>query len=214
MRVAVLSESPADEAAIRILVDGILGRQTQPIVPPLRSRGWPSVLHNLPVVLKHLHYRTDAEALVVVVDSDRSHLHRPEHNQPGRADSACRLCQLRDIITQTQSHLRPQSSRQPPSIQTAIGVAVPAIEAWYRCGIDPHVSEGTLDQRLHTESTTHIKNSLKRDAYGTDRPSLPLETQVAIEAARLLVQNLPILEQLFPNGFGPLAHSVRTWLNL
>jgi hypothetical protein len=40
MRVAVLSESHADEVAIRILVDGILGRQTQPIaLLPIWSRG-------------------------------------------------------------------------------------------------------------------------------------------------------------------------------
>ena len=40
MKVAVLSESPADEAAIRILIDGILGRPTQPAdMPPIRTRG-------------------------------------------------------------------------------------------------------------------------------------------------------------------------------
>ena len=40
MKVAVLSESPADEAAIRILIDGILGRPTQSAdMPPIRTRG-------------------------------------------------------------------------------------------------------------------------------------------------------------------------------
>ncbi len=39
MKVAVLSESPADEAAIRILLDGILGRPTQSTdIPPIQTR--------------------------------------------------------------------------------------------------------------------------------------------------------------------------------
>ena len=78
MKVSVLSESSADEAAIRILVDGILGTETEPIPPPrLRTRGWPSVLKDVPTVVRHLHYRTDADAFVLVVDSDDSPLHDP-----------------------------------------------------------------------------------------------------------------------------------------
>ena len=72
MKVAILSESPADEAAIRILIDGIIGGPTQPAdMPPIRTRGVSGVFTILPTVLKHLHYRTDADALVIVVDSDR-----------------------------------------------------------------------------------------------------------------------------------------------
>jgi hypothetical protein len=37
------------------------------------------------------------------------------------------------------------------------------------------------------------------------------ETQVATAAAQRLTQDLPTLEQLFPNGFGPLARDVRNW---
>lgn len=67
MRVAVLSESPADEAAIRILVDGIIGRPTQlAAMPPIRARGVSGVFNILPAILKHLHYRTDADALIIV----------------------------------------------------------------------------------------------------------------------------------------------------
>jgi hypothetical protein len=71
MKVVVLSESSADEAAIRVLVNGILGRETEDVPSlPLRSRGWPSVIKVLPTVIKFLYYRTDAEALVVIADSD------------------------------------------------------------------------------------------------------------------------------------------------
>lgn len=210
MKVAVLSESLADEAAIRILVDGILGRQTQLITPPrLRTRGWPSVLQVLPSVLKHLHYRTDAEAFVLVVDSNDSPVHQNAHDQPGGADQQCRLCQLREVVGRVQSQLRPVSGRPP--IKTAAGLAVPGIEAWYRCGLDPHVTEAAWIQALQSRTYPYTKNSLKRDVYGTDRPSLDLETQRAVEEARRLVRNLPVIEGLFPNGFGVLARGVRSW---
>ena len=85
MKVAVLSESPADEAAIRILVEGLLGRTIEPPpMPPIRSRGHDAVVASLPTVLKHLHYRTDAEALVVVLDSDRSPVHDPSSTLGGQ----------------------------------------------------------------------------------------------------------------------------------
>lgn len=84
MKVAVLGESPIDEAAVRVLVEGILVRQTQQVEYfQLRSRGWPSVLRILPNVLQHLYYRTDAEGLVVVADLDDSPLHQETHDQLG-----------------------------------------------------------------------------------------------------------------------------------
>ena len=140
MKVAVLSESPADESAIRILVDGILGRQTQPTdMPPIRARGVSGVFTILPTVLKHLHYRTDADALVIVVDSDRTPVHKPEHEQADSTDERCRLCKIRQMVGSVLTHLRPVQGR--PQIKVAAGIAVPAIEAWYRCGLAPHVTE-------------------------------------------------------------------------
>jgi hypothetical protein len=210
MKVAILSESLADEVALRILVDGILGRQTQPAnLPPLRTRGWPAVLRVLPSVLQHLHYQTDAEALVVVTDTNHSPVHQAAHDQPGGRDNRCRLCQLREQMTQIQSHLRPVAGRQP--LQTAVGVAAPAIEAWYRCGVDPHASEATWVQHLQAGSYTHIKSGLKQAVYGTDHPSPAQETRRASEAAQRLTQNLSVLADLFPNGFRPLVRDVRSW---
>ena len=43
MRVAILSESGADEAAMRILVDAILGITTVPVAIQLVTRGWPDL---------------------------------------------------------------------------------------------------------------------------------------------------------------------------
>jgi hypothetical protein len=104
MKLVVLSESPDNEAAIRVLVDGILGTKTDHIAPPyLRTRGWSQLLTVLPGVLKHLHYHTDADALVVVVDSDDSVPHRQNHRLPESA--SCRLCRLRSLADQVQSDL-------------------------------------------------------------------------------------------------------------
>ena len=84
MKVAILSESGADEAAVRILVGGALGREALSVaMPPIRTRGWPSVLQVIPTIMRYLHYRTDAEALVIVADANHSPLHQLLHEEPG-----------------------------------------------------------------------------------------------------------------------------------
>ena len=208
MKLAVFSESPADEAAIRIIVEGILDTQTELIaLPSLRTRGWPSVRNVLPSVLKHLHYHTAAEACIIVVDSDNSSIHQEAHNLFD-TDTECRVCQLNTIVNQTLKHVGSAAGRSP--LKVTLGLAVPAIEAWYCCGIDPHSTEAMLIQQLGAPAY-ELKNQLKRDVYGTDRPSLELETRRAIEEATRLIQDLNIIERLFPAGFGTLARDVRSW---
>jgi hypothetical protein len=212
MKVAILSESPADEAALRILVNGLLGRETQAISPlRLQSRGWPSVRRILPAVFKHLHYQTDAEGFVVVVDSNDSSVHQVAHDRPNSASQQCRLCQLRTTIAQVQGQLHQVPAKLP--IKIAIGLAIPAIEAWYRCGVDPQATEAAWNQWSQSRRSPDVRNRLKREVYGTDRPLIALEERYAIEAARRLVhpERLCLLEELFPNGFGPLAREVRRW---
>jgi hypothetical protein len=211
MRVAILSESEDDEQAVRILIDGILGTSTPPVARlPLRTRGWPSIRDILPSALKHFHYHTDAEALVIVVDSDDSLIHQPSHNPLIEASQGCRLCQLHTIVANTQKQLRPRSVG--PQLKIAIGLAVPAIEAWYRCGLDPHVTEAVWMQSLHSGTYPYTRNDLKAAVYGTERPSRAMKTRRATEESRRLVQDLSCLDQWFPNGFGPLRDVVRSWL--
>ncbi len=211
MRLAVLSESSADEAAIQILVGGILCRSIHPIPPPpLRTRGWPSVRRILPTVLKHLHYHTNAEAFALVVDSNHSPVHQNTHNQPGGADPQCRICDLHGIVHQVLGYLTPVPNRSP--LKTAVGLAVPAIEAWYRCSRDARVTEGAWVVGLGGQGNwPYSKIDLKQAVYGMDRPSLELETRRATEEAQRLAQNLDVLEQMFPGGFGALANNVRNW---
>jgi hypothetical protein len=209
VKVVVLGESSADEAAVRIFVNGILGRETQDVPSlPLRSRGWPYVLKVLPTVIRFLHYRTDAEALALIADSDDSPLHQSSHDQPGNEEPRCRLCQIRDVFKVTK--LNPLPGRK--ELKSAVGLAVPAIEAWYLCGVDPHVSEATWARKLQqAERITYTRNALKKSVYGTERPTIEIMTRHGVAAAARLVNDLAEIERLFPSGFGSFVNDVRNW---
>ena len=91
----------------------------------------------------------------------------------------------------------------------AVGLAVPAIEAWYLCGVDHHVTEATwINARLQGVSPPYSRLSLKEAVYGSTRnPTI----SKAEEAATRLCGTLPLLEQDFPVGFGMFASEVRGW---
>lgn len=212
MKVAYLAESPADQAALTILTESILSRKTVLVEHGgLRSRGWNSVVHVLPVVLKELHYHSDAEGLVLILDSNGSPPHLPEHELPGRSESKCRLCQLRGIASQVMAQMRPRAHQ--PALKFAFGIAVPTIEAWLLCGVDSRVTEAAWANGLKDPRgrMPYRKDELKERLYGTSRPSLAVEKEKMIAAATRLSANLPSLEQLFPQGFGTLINSLRGW---
>ena len=97
-------------------------------------------------------------------------------------------------------------------MKTAIGLAVPAIEAWYLCGLDPHVNEATWARKLEQgERITYTRNALKRSVYRTERPTIDIMTRHAIEAATRLASDLSEIERLFPGGFGSFVRDVRNW---
>lgn len=212
MKVAIYGESPADEAALRILVDALMGTPTVPIgLAWLKSRGWPSILQNLPKVLQYLHYQTDAQGLVVVVDSNRSPLPNQPFDKLVVSDDQSRIGRLQRELRLVRGRLA--SVPQRGELKVALGLAVPTIEAWYRCGLDPHVSEATWIRAAESNEYPYDGRRLKRDVYGTDRPSLELATEVAAQQAQRLVdeKRFELLEQLFPIGFGSLANGLRSW---
>jgi len=212
MKVAYFAESPADAAALAILTDAILNRKTEPVSHGgFRSRGWPSVRTVLPAVLKELHYHTDAEGFVLVVDSNGSPPHLAAHEAPNGVEAKCRLCQLRRIADDVQRQVRPRSNQKP--LKVAIGLAVPTIEAWLLCSVDSHVTEAAWANGLKDERgrMPYTKSGLKQQLYGTSHPSLPTETEVMKEAASRLSKNLAGTEKLFPDGFGALLRSLRAW---
>ena len=210
MKVAVLSESPPDESAIVILVEAVLGSPVERITgPSLRSRGWPSVKSILPAVIKHLYFKTDANGLVVVVDSDTHIVHR-ESPAAAVCHAGCRLCELR-VVARTCLDQLP-ARLIPGSLKVAVGLAVPSIEAWYRVGVDGTVTEATWVQ-AHTGLTSRLpytKTSLKQAVYGTDKPSSGLSVTRAVEEATRLTRQLPDLSTAFP-GFRALRDELGRW---
>jgi hypothetical protein len=209
MKVALLSESPADEAALRVLVEAVLGETFVTIQPGLRARGWPNVAQVLPAILRHLHFNTDAAGLVVVVDADDSVVHTAEHEAPGYFHPQCRLCQLRGIFRKTQKRFPSLHGRN--RVLRAVGLAVPAIEAWYLCGQDVQVTELAWVEGQALGVAPYTRRELKWRVYGTDRPNLGFEIQRAVESVRRHREDLRRLEADFPQGFGQMAHDLRDW---
>ncbi len=209
MKVALLSESPADEAALRIVAEGVLGRSIEVVQPPLRARGWPSVAQVLPVILRHLHFRTDAVGLIVAVDADDTVVHTAEHERPGYFHPRCRLCELRAIVRQALKNLPPAQGRA--RLQTAVGLAVPAVEAWYLCGRDETVTEAAWLDGQAAGVPPYTRRELKQRVYGTMHPSLPFEVQRATEEMARHDGDFRRLEFDFPGGFGALAADLRRW---
>ncbi len=165
MKIAFLSESPADEAAIRILVEAVLGERVQVMQPPLRARGWPHVGQVLPPILRHLQFQTDTDALIVVVDSDDTPLHEGDHEDPNQFHPLCRLCQLELIVRRTIRRWKLPPDRAP--LRVATGLAVPAVEAWYLCGRDPEVGEAGWRR------CTEKPRARKDVAYATAKAAFP-----------------------------------------
>ena len=109
---------------------------------------------------------------------------------------------------QTLSKLKEVPTRS--RLKTAIGLAIPAIEAWYRYQLDPHAIEADLIRRPDA-GTRALRNQLKQDVYGTNQPGSEMSIARAMEEATRLVQILDDFERLFPNGFGALARDIRSW---
>jgi hypothetical protein len=210
VKVAFLSESPSDEAALHVLVEGVLGEKVQAIRPSLRARGWPNVIQVLPGVISHLQLRSDADALVVVVDSDDTQLHQVDHLVAAERTSSCRLCQLLDVADKTLKRVVRKSARAP--IHLAMGLAVPALEAWYLSGKDSEVSEHNWQRIQEGKDHYYDRKELKRRVYQTIRPTLSQQTGRAIEeTTRLKKGQMRVLEENFPLGFGNLARMIRAW---
>jgi len=201
MRVAILTESPADEAALRVLVDAVLGCRTEAVTPELRSRGWPSVRDVLPALIPWLHYRTDCHGLVVAVDGNRTSLKEPSAKNRVRA--------LQAVVDQITASLGTVPGRA--RLRVAIGVASPALEAWLLCHRVQEISEAAWEKGLRDRREPYSKLELKKRLYGTERPDLRLETEKMVEAARELRAQINLVEQRFPIGFGSLAKQLREW---
>ena len=207
MKVALLSESPADEAVLRVLVDAILGEPAQVAPAGYRARGWPNVIQVLPAVIRHLHFNTDVDTLVVSCDSDDSPVHTEAHEAPQYYHPHCRMCQLRAVFRQTSKRFPSAHGRL--KVRRVVGVAVPALEAWLLCGRDSDVSEAAWINGQQAGRLPYTRAELKFRIYQTERPSLPHEIQCALRETERHRQDLRRLEYDFP-GFAALMKDLKS----
>jgi hypothetical protein len=107
------------------------------------------------------------------------------------------------------SQVMPRKDR--PALRIAIGLAVPMIDAWYLFGKDHQVGEAAWRAGLAAGKPPFSKDELKKQVYGTPRPSLERATEVAVAEARRVSANLAGLEAAFPCGFGSLFKTIRSW---
>jgi hypothetical protein len=115
---------------------------------------------------------------------------------------------LQREVDDTCKSLKPIPAR--PMLKVAIGIAVPAIEAWYRCGVDLDARESNWQADELRQRSYSIKVDLKKRAYGTAR-TFEQQRKIAASEARRLSEDLETLESRFPMGFGMLAKSIRDW---
>jgi hypothetical protein len=158
-------------------------------------------------VIRHLHFNTDTDLLVAVADSDDSVVHDASHERPDYFHPQCRICQLRAVFRQTTKKLPRAHGRD--RVLRGVGIAVPAIEAWYLCGRDPTVSEAAWVAGQVSGRLPYSRAELKWRVYGTDRPSLAHEIRCALYEVARHRQDPRRLENDFP-GFGSLAGDLRT----
>jgi len=209
MRVRIFCESTTDAAALSVLVEALLGGMGEIVELPLMAResGYTSVLRSLPTVIRGTYYGQHAEALVVALDSDESPVHVAAHESPGQSDPGCRLCRLRQTAAEVQRGMDLIPGR--PLIRVAVGMAVPAIEAWYQSVDDARVSEVAWLHALRDRRFPYDRLSLKRAVYGSERNP---DREKALHSSRRLAEDLARLEEAFPSGFGSMAREIRSWV--
>ena len=209
MKIGFYGESRADQAAMAVIVEGIMGAPPEPISMDLEGHGVTVLLNALDGVFRGVHYNSDAEALVIVVDCDDTELHDVTHDVQGGDKERCRLCQARKIINRAQNQLKPRNDKPP--LKVAIGLAVPTIEAWYLVGKEHQIGEAAWLVGLKENKKPFTRSQLKKLVYETDRPSLEHETDRAVQEARRIIADVNRLEIAFPSGFGLMAKEIRSW---
>lgn len=208
MKIGYYCESSADRAALQVFTAALLGQPPEPISMDLEAHSVPGFFGALDGVFRGVHYRSDAEGLVVVVDADHSPIHETAHDQPGQDLDTCRLCQIRKIIARARNQLKP---RHGSPLRVAIGLAVPAIEGWLLVGKEPQVGEAAWLAGMKESRLPFAKPQLKRLVYGTERPSVELLAEYAEREAKRIAENIQALEDAFPAGFGQMAQEIRSW---
>ncbi|MBS3733852.1 MAG: hypothetical protein KGY99_02890 [Phycisphaerae bacterium] len=209
MKVAIVSEGPTDEATVRALAEAVLSEPIETVKPAIRrSPGIDKLLELLPLIYKSLYYGWQADGLIVVVDSNASAIHAATTaDDCGQGD--CRLCLARRALRNAAGAVDQTAGRKP--LHWAVGLAVPAIEAWCLCAPDNNVSENTWIQGMEAGQKPYTRRELKRRLYGP-QPWPEGHTVHAIQAAmETVTDNVALLLSKFPVGFGALRSDLSQW---
>jgi hypothetical protein len=118
------------------------------------------------------------------------------------------MCQLRAAFRRATKTLPPAHGRS--HVLRAIGLAVPAAEAWYLCGLENEVNEAAWVAGRASGRVPYTRRELKARVYGTERPNLQQAIAHASDAARRHARDLRRLEYDFP-GFSALAADLHSW---
>ncbi len=211
MKIAFFSESKADETVLKNLVEEISEEEIEEtdIQKKLQFRSSSHLVKNLPVVIRSVNYSSDAEFLVISSDSDDYPVHIAEHDV--NENEECHLCRLRKIVKKSLTEI--QGFEGQETLKVAIGIPVPAIEAWLLFGENPQVSENTWIRKQNGEKITYDRKKLKTELYGGDRISEAKRIEISIKAIQRIIVNesLNDLEKAFPQGFGSLSNEVKSW---
>ena len=168
MKIGFYCESPADQAALAVFVEGILGEPPEPINMDIEGHGVTGVLSTLDGVIRGVYYNSDADGLVIVVGGERHRIAQQRNLRCCKLAERCRMCQLRKIIAGPESvegHTRAYCLEG-----VAVGLTVPAIEAWYLVGKNHEVGEALLDCPVVRRNRRPFTSQLKQEIYGTERP--------------------------------------------
>ena len=212
MKITFFGESKSDDVILRHLIEGILEEKIEEkdVGKKLQFRSSSHLVKNLPVVIRSVHYNSDAEFLVIASDSDDTPVHIAEHDI--NENEKCHICLLRKIVDKLLNEF--QSGGQE-ILKIAVGVSVPAIEAWLLFGKNPHVSENYWIRFQNSEKITYTRKKLKKELYGGEHIPENIRIETAKKAIQRIVENdlLSDLENAFPQGFGSLSNEVKTWKN-
>ncbi|MCI0631597.1 MAG: hypothetical protein L0Y44_13185, partial [Phycisphaerales bacterium] len=158
-----------------------------------------------------IYYQSEVDALIVAADSNSTMTHDASHDQPGGQEDRCRLCQLQRVLTETVQRAAKRENRK--MLRTAVGLAVPCIEAWYLCalGSNPRTTEALWANGLKTPPLPYSKDDLKRRVYDSAIPSRSLMQDVIQREAQRLAAGVEAVERWFPGGFGTFAAEIRSW---
>jgi len=112
MKIAIFGESSTDDAVIEILAQAIIGEEIEFISAPrleirdTKRGGSANMYKHLRNFFRYWYYSTEAEYLIMIIDSDDTPIHQIEHEEEGKENEKCRLCALRQNIKKSNRRYR------------------------------------------------------------------------------------------------------------